>query len=332
MKKVVIMTLSCNKQFFMDEENVVRKTYAKRIIEGTGPENVKFYSYTASDDGKFHVNKNLHILKVPTGDDIYSTFDKTTEAFRLLNEIDGDYDYVFKTNLSTWINVELLSRFVDSIPDEDSKTIFANMVYCTNEVSGPEPYDLYAIGHGELIPKFWVDKLVECEDVQDYIKLDRSADISNYSKDKHELDFHIDDCGIGLVVNILCEQYGYDKKEMWKNFKTCEHVPNIQFIKNGEMMKYIVSPVRQYVKSEKERLIEYKLLQIIQQNADKLKIEEDDDLFRKMTAEQTVNLISYTQGKSLKVSKSNLDKMIEIIYKCNHSIEKSVEFINTKSL
>ena len=54
--------------------------YAKDIINNEFT-NVDFWSYTASTDGKYHTNKKLHRLEVPTDDTLKGTYEKTIAVF-----------------------------------------------------------------------------------------------------------------------------------------------------------------------------------------------------------------------------------------------------------
>ena len=83
-RKTIILAMSCNQPFFQDEELVVRtRGYARYILDGCFL-GIDFWTYTASVDDKYHINKREHKLSVPTGDGLYDTFEKTKAAFQLL--------------------------------------------------------------------------------------------------------------------------------------------------------------------------------------------------------------------------------------------------------
>jgi hypothetical protein len=80
-RKTIILAMSCNQQFFQDEEHAIRtRGYARYVLEERFS-GVEFWTYTASLDGKYHINKREHKLSVPTGDGLYDTFEKTKAAF-----------------------------------------------------------------------------------------------------------------------------------------------------------------------------------------------------------------------------------------------------------
>ena len=69
MKKILILAMSCNQDFFKEQEKHLKTIYAKDIIEGKYP-NIEFYTYTASYDTKYHINKEEHKLYVPADDSL----------------------------------------------------------------------------------------------------------------------------------------------------------------------------------------------------------------------------------------------------------------------
>ncbi|WQJ51683.1 MAG: hypothetical protein [Hatfieldvirus porci] len=106
MKNILILAMSCNQELFQKQEQMLREElYAKDIIDKKF-DNVDFWSYTSSNDGKYHVNLKLHRLEVPTDDSLYGTYEKTIAAFKLLNSLNIEYDYILRTNCSTYINVK----------------------------------------------------------------------------------------------------------------------------------------------------------------------------------------------------------------------------------
>ena len=135
MKNILILAMSFNQELFQKQEQMLREElYAKDIIDKKF-DNVDFWSYTSSNDGKYHVNLKLHRLEVPTDDTIQGTYEKTLAAFKLLNQTGIEYDYIFRTNCSTYVNVPLLRDFVDTLTDD--KLIYSGSVYCSNNGTGP---------------------------------------------------------------------------------------------------------------------------------------------------------------------------------------------------
>lgn len=195
-RKTIILAMSCNQQFFQDEEHAIRtRGYARYVLEERFS-GVEFWTYTASLDGKYHINKRVHKLSVPTGDGLYDTFEKTKAAFQLLIQSGIEFDYIFRTNLSTHVNPKMLQLFVDGIPDDQRETIFSSCIYCSKDSTGPVDYSLYGVGNSLLLPRKWVEAIasVDFQEIQ--------------SRNKVQLDdkqtmYRVDDNAIGLVCNTI---------------------------------------------------------------------------------------------------------------------------------
>ena len=213
MKKILILAMSCNQDFFLQQEQNIRNLYAKDILEGKY-ENIDFWVYTASTDEKYHVNKKQHKLYVPCDDSLSGTYEKTFKTFNLLEKTDIEYDYIFRTNLSTYVNVELLNSWVNS-EFIDDKHIYSGSIYCTKNATGPFEYCLYGCGNSLLLPKFWVN-IIAHNHVSKYRYI-------NNVVNQDEPYYKIDDNAIGLVVNSYAffnqVDLEMDMYDVWKNFR-----------------------------------------------------------------------------------------------------------------
>ena len=231
MKKILVLAMSCNQALFQAQEKLLRtELYAKDIINNEFT-NVDFWSYTASTDGKYHINKKLHRLEVPTDDSLKGTYEKTIAAFQLLNQMNIQYDYIFRTNCSTYVNVPLLRDFVDILTDD--KLIYSGGVYCSNNGTGPFEWCLYGLGNSLLLSKFWVDVLCN-NHVNNYKKYNTVSSPS-------ESYYYIDDNTIGYVINCYCLEHNIDMYNIWNNFR----IPIINTIPDDPYL-YIAIPFRQY--------------------------------------------------------------------------------------
>ena len=52
------------------------------------------------------------MIQVPCDDSLSGTAEKTIKCLKFLREIGKDFDYVFRTNVSTYVNVFLLDKLV----------------------------------------------------------------------------------------------------------------------------------------------------------------------------------------------------------------------------
>ena len=95
MKSGVILVMSCNEERFIEEEEIIRKTWGSPIINGE-IENLSIIFYRGGSDESFDDEKKVLYLNVP--DDLNNTYNKTIEAFKFLKKNNIEYDYIFKTN------------------------------------------------------------------------------------------------------------------------------------------------------------------------------------------------------------------------------------------
>ena len=100
--------MSCNIERYINEEHIIRKTWGKRIIEGKY-DNIELLFYRGNSDEIFIDDKNvLHLVS----DDSYSgTFIKTEDALKWCLE-NKEFDYIIRTNTSTYINIDAIEQFL----------------------------------------------------------------------------------------------------------------------------------------------------------------------------------------------------------------------------
>ena len=139
MKKALILAMSCRETYFQKEIENILKTWAKFL-----PDNIDFAWYDGMwdkaevekiDDKHFHIHAN-----VP--DNLDYTFMKTMSAIRTIYK---NYDYILRTNTSTWVNVKLLSKLVDEFLENNK--VYATDMYSLTEACAPAPLDIYARGN-----------------------------------------------------------------------------------------------------------------------------------------------------------------------------------------
>ena len=294
MKKILILAMSCNQELFLNQERMLREElYAKYVLQNQFPD-VDFWSYTASTDGKYHVNKKLHRLEVPTDDSIQGTYEKTLAAFKLLNQTGIEYDYIFRTNCSTYVNVSLLRDFVDTLTDD--KLIYSGSIYCSNNGTGPYEWCLYGLGNSLLLSKYWVD--VICNNHVDKYKQ------HNRVSNPEETYYHVDDNTFGLVINCYCLENGLDMYGIWNNFR----MPVVNTIPS-DPYSYIAIPFRQYNKEgtrEKEAMFARTIHESIKHHA----VEIDP---RMHTAVQDFHIIDYTRKMHSIVSREFGEQFLNVM-------------------
>lgn len=294
MKKILILAMSCNQELFLNQERMLREElYAKYVLQNQFTD-VDFWSYTASTDGKYHVNKKLHRLEVPTDDTIQGTYEKTLAAFKLLNQTGIEYDYIFRTNCSTYVNVPLLRDFVDILTDD--KLIYSGSVYCSNNGTGPYEWCLYGIGNSLLLSKYWVD--VICNNHVDKYKKYNRVD------NPEEPYYHIDDNTFGFVINCYCLENGLDMYGIWNNFR----MPVVNTIPS-DPYSYIAIPFRQYNK-EGTRDLECEHARNIHDIIMRTGVEIDP---RMHTVVQDFHIIDYTRKMHSIVSREFGEQFLNVM-------------------
>lgn len=198
--------MSCNKEFFQNEEILCKRTWLSNIDQFS---NIDYFIYTSSNDEKYHIDKNNHKIKVPSPDGIFNTLEKTLKTFdvlRVTNMID-EYDYIFRTNLSTYINISLLNEFVQNVKDDN--ITYATECYIMKE-QGPYKYCIFPQGNGILLSKRLFN----------IITIDNFNKYLHYYKDIYIPDktCSIDDNGFGFILTCYYLEQKLDIFDMFQEF------------------------------------------------------------------------------------------------------------------
>ena len=238
----------CNQDFFLREEKTVRETWAKDIIDNKYPD-IDFYSYTASNNGQSYIDVDNKIIYINCDDSLTGTFEKTSKCFQLLisNNILEKYDFIFRTNTSTYINISLLNAFLHS-DKIDKYTIYGGDIYCAQSCCGPYNYSYYAVGNSMLIPKQYL-QLINKEILNEYFE-------KYYNViPKRDCCKKIDDNAIGFIINCYLEYVKHIYHKMvYKIFG------NNNVIENANL--FISTPIRIYNGNREQEFILYnKLIQ-----------------------------------------------------------------------
>jgi hypothetical protein len=154
-KKVVILSMSCNIDRYIKEEEVIRQTWGKSIIEGRY-DNIELFFYRGSDSESY--DDETKVITLNTSDEWRGTFMKTISVFEWLKRNSIEYDYVIRTNTSTYINIDAILQFL-----ENEKN--TNIMYGTGLViNGFSKFVPYLKGHFLIMPKSFIDILINCDE------------------------------------------------------------------------------------------------------------------------------------------------------------------------
>ena len=153
MKKILILVMSCKDKFFVEQEAYIDNTWGKDILDGKYP-NITLLKYHGGEsENKIEDN----VFKLNCEDDINNTFKKTFVALSLCHNY-YEYDYIFRVNTSTYVNVPLLNAFVQSLEKDD--ILWCAETYSLSEVMAPFPLYLYGRGNALLLSKFLVNVIL----------------------------------------------------------------------------------------------------------------------------------------------------------------------------
>lgn len=194
MKKILILSMSCNDEFFVNQVNKIKETWGKDIIDGVYS-NIDFMSYDGWEKNHSYDKEKL-VLHLRCEDDLDNTYKKTYYALNVIQK-SFDYDYVFRTNTSTYVNVPLLNEFVQSLDNDE--ILWTSELYSLVESNTPYPLNLYGRGNGLLLSRKLIDIILK-----DGISL-------LYEE-------HVDDVMIGNVLNSYWIKNGKNYEDYIKSF------------------------------------------------------------------------------------------------------------------
>lgn len=162
-KKMLFLSMSAEQPLFKALEKASNDTWRKIDNKKYKNINAEFWSYTDAAKGEeTHVDVDNHMIYIKHNYEIdayQQTFSKTIFAINELKKMKIDYDYLVRTNNSTWINIPLLNEFI-AYQEDDSK-IFAGRIYSAFWSA----FNMYGGGELMVLSKRNVDILTEiCKD------------------------------------------------------------------------------------------------------------------------------------------------------------------------
>lgn len=119
--KICVLCMSCNQEIFEYQEMVARNTWIKHLKE----HNIDVFIYKGSD--KTYIDDD--VIYCDSEDDLDHTFDKTKEAF---SQISSKYDFIVRTNLTTYINPELLIKYCEWLKENNYDIACGDI--CKNDI------------------------------------------------------------------------------------------------------------------------------------------------------------------------------------------------------
>lgn len=126
-RKIIFLSMTCSRPGYDIEDQCLKETWAKSLVNGD-VQGCEFISYKAdpSITEPFY-DEEKHLLVVPGKDDLIHTYSKSIKAFEWL-AANRDFDYIVRTNTTTWINVDLTKAFIESLRDDS--IVYAGSLGC----------------------------------------------------------------------------------------------------------------------------------------------------------------------------------------------------------
>lgn len=148
--KILILLMSCNQPLYQEEELACRDTFLKDA-EGAG---LSYYFYKGTD-GELTIDQESHTMLLPVHDGLGSTSKKTLMAFHEALKMEG-WDYIIKTNVSTWLDIPKIIKAVDKWEGREDRNIYGAR-FIANEASKKVPFPR---GHFIILSRTLVEGIV----------------------------------------------------------------------------------------------------------------------------------------------------------------------------
>ena len=133
--KVLILLMSCNQPLYDEEEQACRDTFLKDAEEA----GVSYYFYKGLDGthSASCIDEEAHTIYIDVSDGLGGTAKKTALALEMTG--DKDYDYVLKTNVSTYLNINNIAKAVDEWEGAEDDNIYGGR-FIINQASKNIPF------------------------------------------------------------------------------------------------------------------------------------------------------------------------------------------------
>ena len=148
--KILILLMSCNQPLYEREEQVCRDTFLKDA-EDAG---LSYYFYKGGAE-ELSMNQETHTILLPVPDGLGATSKKTVLALSEALKMD-DWDYVIKTNVSTWLDIAKIMKAVDKWEGKEDRNIYGAR-FLANDASKKVPFPR---GHFMVLSRFLVEGIV----------------------------------------------------------------------------------------------------------------------------------------------------------------------------
>ena len=191
--------MSCNQRHFKIEALEQKKIMNKHIKKLHLENEISVYDYVGDSDELYEENNTIFCT---AGDNLLNTYYKTIECLNYINK-HIEYDYIFRTNTSTFVNIELLYNLIKRIDKDNlSSIVFGTELISVVNTFCPLPNDFYLRGNGLILSKKIINQILEIKysfmDLDEYPNAGLSFHIY-----KNTCAAYIDDICLGTALNII---------------------------------------------------------------------------------------------------------------------------------
>lgn len=151
---ILILLMSCNKDIYTKEEEACRETF----LNDAEKEGIPFYFYKGiSEEHPLQlIDKENHVMYLPVNDGLGGTSQKTVMAFSEALKM-KDWDYIVKTNVSTWLDVKKIKKAVEKWEGRDDRNVYGAR-FIANDASKKVPFPR---GHFVILSRALVEGVVK---------------------------------------------------------------------------------------------------------------------------------------------------------------------------
>ena len=148
--KILILLMTCGQPLYEREEKVCRDTFLKDAKKA----GVSYYFYKGTDENhpERMIDEETNTIYLPVDDSLKGTSMKTAMALSEALKID-DWDYLIKTNVSTWLDIKKILKTVEKLEGREDKNIYGAR-FLANDASKKVPFPR---GHFMMISRSLVE-------------------------------------------------------------------------------------------------------------------------------------------------------------------------------
>ena len=151
-KRFIILLMSCNQPLYLEEEQACRDTFLKEAESAGIP--YWFYKGVSQEHPEAGFDEETHTLYLDVPDGLAGTGKKTIAALESILSL--DFDYVIKTNVSTYLNIKNIVNGTKNWEGENDLNIYGGR-FIINDASKKVPFPR---GYFTVMSKFLVENTI----------------------------------------------------------------------------------------------------------------------------------------------------------------------------